>query len=233
MVATKLDARLGTNLGQLPPVALVGRTQGDELIALLRANGGFSPFDTVVVGIETVPTIQEVRGFVGQLFSGPLWGSQRLYILYNVDLLSAEAATTLLKPLEEPPDYARIILVADSLERVAPTLVSRSQRMSGSARGDFMDWIAQLQHALTQPLGAQFVFARQVAADEQRVQIVSAFARAAVWAGYPPQSAARAVRACLAAAERLGTNANPVLVAENLMLTLGQLGSPVGKNDDQ
>ena len=47
--------------------------------------------------------------------------------IFGAELMNDEAADALLKDLEEPPAYARILLVADELGPISPTLRSRCQ----------------------------------------------------------------------------------------------------------
>jgi DNA polymerase-3 subunit delta' len=51
-------------------------------------------------------------------------------VIDSAHLLNESAANALLKVLEEPPGYARLVLVAPSRELVLPTLVSRSMEMA-------------------------------------------------------------------------------------------------------
>ena len=50
-----------------------------------------------------------------------------MYLLLGAHLLNLEAASMLLKDLEEPPLYATIVLVADELGPIPETIRSRCQ----------------------------------------------------------------------------------------------------------
>jgi DNA polymerase III subunit delta' len=50
-----------------------------------------------------------------------------VWIIPECERLNDEAANKLLKSLEEPPAHVYFLLVADRLERVKPTIVSRCQ----------------------------------------------------------------------------------------------------------
>lgn len=52
-------------------------------------------------------------------------GGRRVVLVYPADLIRAEAAASLLKSLEEPPENLVFILVADEIDRVLPTIRSR------------------------------------------------------------------------------------------------------------
>lgn len=55
----------------------------------------------------------------------PSLGRMRVYILDGVERISPAAANSLLKVLEEPPDYVIFMLLATHASRVLPTIVSR------------------------------------------------------------------------------------------------------------
>ncbi len=57
----------------------------------------------------------------------PSLGKKRVYILERADALNESAANSLLKVLEEPPEYALFLLLATHTARVLPTILSRSQ----------------------------------------------------------------------------------------------------------
>jgi DNA polymerase-3 subunit delta' len=68
--------------------------------------------------------IATVREWQRDIALKPYEGSRRVLILHDAERLSDEAANCMLKTLEEPPPYATIILVANSVE-LLPTIVSR------------------------------------------------------------------------------------------------------------
>lgn len=57
----------------------------------------------------------------------PSLGKKRVYIIERAESLNESAANSLLKVLEEPPEYALFILLAAHTARVLPTIVSRCQ----------------------------------------------------------------------------------------------------------
>jgi DNA polymerase III subunit delta' len=71
--------------------------------------------------------IGEIRELRRDLHMRPFEASRRVYLVLGADELNDEAADALLKDLEEPPDYAVIVLVADDLGPVAETIRSRCQ----------------------------------------------------------------------------------------------------------
>jgi DNA polymerase III subunit delta' len=71
--------------------------------------------------------IDAIRELRRDLHMRPFEATRRVYLVFGAELLNDEAADALLKDLEEPPAYARILLVADELGPISPTLRSRCQ----------------------------------------------------------------------------------------------------------
>jgi DNA polymerase III subunit delta' len=57
----------------------------------------------------------------------PFEADRRVYLVFGAHLLNDEAADALLKDLEEPPEYAVIVLVADEIGPLPETIRSRCQ----------------------------------------------------------------------------------------------------------
>ena len=70
---------------------------------------------------------------------------RRIIIVYPADALRADAASVLLKSLEEPPARTSFILVADDIDRVLPTIRSRCRLLRAGAptREQALAWLAQ------------------------------------------------------------------------------------------
>ena len=71
--------------------------------------------------------IDEIRTLRRDLHMRPFEASYRVYLIVSAHLLNTEAADALLKDLEEPPDYAVIVLLADELGPLPETIRSRCQ----------------------------------------------------------------------------------------------------------
>ena len=73
--------------------------------------------------------IDPVRELRRDLHMRPFEASRRVYLVFGAHTMNEDAADALLKDLEEPPDYAVIVLVADDLGPLAPTIRSRCQHV--------------------------------------------------------------------------------------------------------
>ena len=80
------------------------------------------------IGHITSNTDREEEGVVPVLDffrTGPLLGRSKVVLIEGADRMYEGAANALLKTLEEPPTYAKVILTTETLSRVLPTIVSR------------------------------------------------------------------------------------------------------------
>jgi DNA polymerase III subunit delta' len=96
---------------------------GDER----RVREGTHPDVFVVRALGEMIRIDEVRALHRDLHMRPYEADRRVYLLLDAHLLNDDAADALLKDLEEPPPYAVIVLVADELGPIPPTIRSRCQ----------------------------------------------------------------------------------------------------------
>lgn len=69
--------------------------------------------------------VDQVRHLVREIYYKPSEGRERIYIFSDADFMK-EAANSLLKVLEEPPDFATIFLLTDNPSALLPTIRSRS-----------------------------------------------------------------------------------------------------------
>ena len=71
--------------------------------------------------------IDAIRELRRDLHMRPFEADRRVYLILSAHLMNEDAADALLKDLEEPPDYAVIVLVADDLGPIPETIRSRCQ----------------------------------------------------------------------------------------------------------
>ena len=71
--------------------------------------------------------IGDARALRRDLHLRPFEASRRVYLIFSAELLNEDAADALLKDLEEPPEYAVVVLVADELGPIPETIRSRCQ----------------------------------------------------------------------------------------------------------
>lgn len=74
--------------------------------------------------------IDAVRDLRHDLHMRPFEADRRVYLVLGADLMNEDAADALLKDLEEPPDYAVLVLVAARPSRLPETIRSRCQAVA-------------------------------------------------------------------------------------------------------
>ncbi len=99
---------------------------GKKTVALELAKSVAGKFETRLIGEKSPPTIDDFRQLKSWLFSKPTVSEKKFLIIDNFHLARVELSNAVLKTLEEPPEYAHIVLVALSEHSVAPTVLSRS-----------------------------------------------------------------------------------------------------------
>lgn len=72
--------------------------------------------------------VDQVRHVIHEIYFKPVEGRERVYIFSDADFMK-EAANSLLKILEEPPDFATIFLLTDNPSALLPTIRSRCMHL--------------------------------------------------------------------------------------------------------
>lgn len=112
LLTTESDPQTRLDLVQkYSPVNL--RSPSTDLLLLADPNSS--------LGIDSVRSLQEFFA------TKPAVADYKVAILFYAYLLTPEAQSALLKTLEEPPEFARIILVTPHTHQLLPTILSRCQ----------------------------------------------------------------------------------------------------------
>ena len=93
--------------------------------------------------------VDQVRHVIREIYYKPAEGKQRVYIFSEADFMK-EAANSLLKILEEPPDFASIFLLTDNPSALLPTIRSRCMhlRLSALPLEDVESYLAEVRPEL-------------------------------------------------------------------------------------
>lgn len=73
--------------------------------------------------------IEQIRYMQEKIAEKPITASKKVYIINNSELMTREAANSLLKTLEEPPSYAIIILITSNESKLLATIKSRLMKI--------------------------------------------------------------------------------------------------------
>lgn len=74
--------------------------------------------------------IGQIRLMQEQISEKPIVSERKVYVINNSDLMTVEAQNCLLKTLEEPPEYATIILVLSNENKLLNTIKSRCAKVA-------------------------------------------------------------------------------------------------------
>lgn len=84
-----------------------------------------NPDFMTVTNEEKSIKIEQIRMMQQRISEKPIVSDRKVYIINNSDTMTTESQNCLLKTLEEPPEYATIILIASNENKLLPTIRSR------------------------------------------------------------------------------------------------------------
>ena len=90
--------------------------------------------------------VDQVRHVIHEIYYKPVEGRERVYIFSDADFMK-EAANSLLKVLEEPPEFATIFLLTDNPTALLPTIRSRCMhvRLAPLAAEEIEQYLAEVR----------------------------------------------------------------------------------------
>ena len=74
--------------------------------------------------------VDAIRKFINDFALKPQYPGYRVFIIHRAESMNANAANALLKTLEEPAEQNVILLLADHLDRLPATILSRCQKLT-------------------------------------------------------------------------------------------------------
>jgi DNA polymerase-3 subunit delta' len=150
--------------------------------------------------------IDQIRELVADLGLTSHQGGAKVAILEPANAMTGNAANSLLKTLEEPPGHALLLLVADRMGSLPPTILSRCQRLNVATPPEdaSLDWLGRLRPAANWAAALRLAGNAPLAAllARERLDVTDAMAReftqvaerrlspidvAARWSEYEPQ----------------------------------------------
>ncbi len=94
-------------------------------------NGQF--LDLAEIDAASNTGVENIRELIEHVKFSPTSGKYKVFIIDEVHMLSKGAFNALLKTLEEPPKHAIFILATTEINKVPPTIISRTQRFDFKA----------------------------------------------------------------------------------------------------
>ena len=86
--------------------------------------------DIIEIDAASNNGVEDVRDLREKVQIAPVSAAKKVYIIDEVHMLSKAAFNALLKTLEEPPEHAVFILATTDIDKLPPTIISRTQRFS-------------------------------------------------------------------------------------------------------
>ena len=93
-------------------------------------DGSNHPDYFVINEEETTIKIEQIRELTNKVIEQPIISEKKVYIINHADKMTVEAQNCLLKTLEEPPQFAVIILITSNLNAILTTIKSRCMRIN-------------------------------------------------------------------------------------------------------
>ena len=81
-------------------------------------------FEIINQNGETIK-IEQIRTLTNKIIEKPIISEKKIYIINDAEKMTKEAQNCLLKTLEEPPEFATIILITSNVNLLLNTVVSR------------------------------------------------------------------------------------------------------------
>ena len=79
---------------------------------------------------KKIPGIDTIRDkLVSDVYIRPYSREIKVYVIPDADLLNPSCQNAILKTIEEPPEYVRLLLLTENAERLLPTIRSRCIRL--------------------------------------------------------------------------------------------------------
>lgn len=88
-----------------------------------------NPDFQLIEPIDGKVKIEQIREMQRKVAEKPIISRKKVYIIDNADTMTTEAQNCLLKTLEEPPEYIKIILICTNEDGLLSTIKSRCTRM--------------------------------------------------------------------------------------------------------
>lgn len=93
-------------------------------------DGGNHPDYFVINEDEVTIKIEQIRDLTSKVIEQPIISNKKIYIINHADKMTVEAQNCLLKTLEEPPEFAVIILTTSNLNAILTTIKSRCMKIN-------------------------------------------------------------------------------------------------------
>ncbi len=94
--------------------------------------------------------IDEIRELTKKIYEKPVVSTKKVYIINDSEYMTKEAQNSLLKTLEEPPEYVTIILIVSNENLFLPTIKSRCIKVTfNKLTNEELEYILKKEYGYT------------------------------------------------------------------------------------
>jgi len=101
----------------------------NQCTACLKILKGISADFNIISPQNSIIRIDQIRELKRNIYFQPLENKKKIVLIDNAERMTTEASNSLLKILEEPPDFALLILITAFPDAILPTILSRCCRL--------------------------------------------------------------------------------------------------------
>lgn len=206
------------------PIILVSSSPDISLQNYFHQKDFVPTIDHRIFSTQTSIGINEVKRALIELQSKPIREPLKYLIFPQAQLITPIAQQTLLKSLEDSPDFIQFILVTPSLDLLLPTIISRCnveyhhQRQQNKLPQHILQLAADLQsNSLSQKLNLAAIHAPNKHEAQTTIDLLILFYRKALHTNPSPQIA-KILDNLIKCHQALIANTNPILSLEHLFL---------------
>jgi DNA polymerase III delta' subunit len=138
---------------------------------------GSHPDVTWVLPDEASMKIAQIRPLQNIAQRKPIEGATKVIVLEDVHKITDQAANSLLKLLEDPPDSTVLILITQDLERMLPTVLSRCwavpfQEMAPKDMSQAFESVTRILRSLPKSFLEVFRWAASLDKDKEGLEMI-------------------------------------------------------------
>lgn len=120
----------------------------EECPACIKFKTGNNPDIKTLNSTKKSIGVEEIRDFFSDVSVKPFISERKIYVIKDAHTMTIQAQNAVLKTVEEPPLYTVIIFISENIEKILPTIRSRSRLLKFNTYNDLqIRNILQLQDA--------------------------------------------------------------------------------------
>ena len=132
-------------------LCLNNKTESDNCSSCVKFDSGNNPDFVLIEPDGNSIKIAQIREMQENVYTKPIVSSKKVFVINDSDKMTEEAQNSLLKTLEEPPEYIIIILITANENKLLNTIKSRCLKISFNnlETSDLISYINSVRNAST------------------------------------------------------------------------------------